>query len=304
MGGAPVRVALAHGSDLRELQQLVYAGGESTSRAVSHTAATGAKNVSRTEELILLEGKGATRSARGGFAQNSSSMKKSDRWYKKEPGYPDLTLRKADGAGPGQVTFPNIATYSGQIVNRELDPGERIFRVFGPGGTTHGFPVTPSSVAGSTKHPGPAFWGLGEAPTNARSWRQGSAVLDEWNHDGFIVIGEILPGHSVPACTGVIAEQVGTDIGVQYLKGGDKQAMLDLAGDVRGQLTDMAATVVDTKVPMKKEIGGIAWEIRPTGWKDANEIHGYLHMPGPGTVQTVRMGASELASKRNQSRSH
>jgi hypothetical protein len=290
--------------DLRELQALVHSGGETTSRAVSHTATAGAKNLSHTEELILLEGKDATRSARGGFAKNAGRSDRAGATYKYEPGFPDLRKDPLPGAKPGLSEWEDVTTFSGLIVNRPLEEGDKIYRVFGPGGTTHGFPVKPSAAAGSPKKTGPAFWGLGEVPPNANEWRQGSAVLDEWNHDGFIVIGEILPGHSVPACTGVIAEQSGSKIGAQYLRGGNKQAMLQIADDAKKELNALAEKVQLSGVAEKKVIGGISWEVRPTGWSDVNGVHGYLRMPGPGTVQTVRMGARELASKRNQNGSN
>jgi hypothetical protein len=35
-------------------------------------------------------------------------------------------------------------------------------------------------------------------------------------------------------------------------------------------------------------------------WADANGIHGYINMPGPGAVQTMRLGARELATKKNR----
>lgn len=69
--------------------------------------------------------------------------------------------------------------------------------------------IVESFAAGSpARAGGPAFWGLGEVPGSAERWRQGSAVLDEWNHDGFIIAGEVLPDSPpLRACTGVIAEQ-------------------------------------------------------------------------------------------------
>jgi hypothetical protein len=288
--------------DLRELQQLIHSGGETTSRVVSHTAEAGAKNLSRTGELILLEGKGATRSARGGFVQNGAAAKKAKKWYKPEPGYPDLTSRTKAGARPGEVTYPLVATYSGQIINREIEPGEKIFRVFGPAGETHGVAIDEAFSSGAPKYAGgPSFWGLGEAPPSAGRWRKGSAVLDEWNHDGFIIIGEVLPDQpALLGCTGVIAEQQGDKIGVQYLAGGDKQAMLQIPAAVANRVNQLAGEVQKTKTAMKIDVGGISWQIRPTGWSDVNGVHGYLHMPGPGTVQTVRLGAKEIASKRNQ----
>jgi hypothetical protein len=290
-------------SDLRELQAFIHSGGETTSKAVSHTAQAGAKNLSYTEELILLEGKGATRSARGGLAQNSSKANKIEQWYKHEPGFPDLTSRGRRLPGSLNADFPLIATYAGQIVNREVQAGERIFRVFGPKGKTHGVDVLDAFSGGSpARLGGPSFWGLGEVPTTAERWRQGSAVLDEWNRDGFMVVGQVLPGRPAPlrGCTGVIAEQQGDKIGVQYLRGGDKQAILEIPADVAKALNQLGEDVQKTGKAIKAEIGGISWDIRPTGWQDVNGIHGYFHMPGPGTIQTVRLGAREIASKRDQ----
>ncbi len=45
------------------------------------------------------------------------------------------------------------------------------------------------------------FWGLNVVPNTAEEWRYGSAVLDEWNGNGFIVVGTVLPGHSMPGAS-------------------------------------------------------------------------------------------------------
>lgn len=71
-----------------------------------------------------------------------------------------------------------------------------------------------------------------------------------------------------------------------------------LPASVADELNLLASTAVSTGTAVTREVGGIAWEIRPTGWLDANGVHGYLAMPGPASVQTVRLGARELASKR------
>ena len=44
-------------------------------------------------------------------------------------------------------------------------------------------------------------------------------------------------------------------------------------------------------------VSGINFEIRPTGWTDANGVWGYINPPSAGTVQTARLGAREQASK-------
>jgi hypothetical protein len=281
-------------SDLRELQQYVRSGGETTSQTVAHSAEAGAKEVHRVDELILLEGKAAKRTPKGGWAQNGAREDRIGEFYAHEPGFPDLRDYKVEDRITGAVSYPDIATYAGQIVNREIQPGERVFRVFGPEGKAHGVDVRRSYASG--RPGGNSFWGLNEVPSGAESWRQGSAVLDEWNHNGFIVIGTVLPGHSLPACTGLIAEQTGKDIGSQYLRGGSKQAMLKLPEDVAKQLGD-AAERVERSGHEALEAGGVRWELKATGWSDVNEIHGYKQSADVGSVQTEYLRKSAIAKK-------
>jgi hypothetical protein len=283
---------------LRELQAYVRSGGETTSQAIAHHVEVGAAEVQRVDELILLEGKGATRSARGGFVANSADQARVGEYYKPEAGFPDVTGRaKKTGR---RITYPRVATYSGTIVNRNIEPGERVFRVFGPdGGVTHGV-TAPVSEAAGRHFSEPSFWGLNAVPSEAETWRKGSAVLDEWNHDGFIVVGTVLEGHSLPACTGLIAEQAGMEIGSQYLRGGDKQAMLHLPSAVSQELNTIGQRLSRSGIAETIELAGVHWELRATGWSDANGVYGYLHMPGPGSVQTARLGAKTVASKREK----
>jgi hypothetical protein len=299
-------------SELRELQALLHSGGETTSKAASHAIEPGATNVTYTDQLILFEGHGAVRSSRGGLAQNSGLPSEVAKTYKYEPGFPNL-LQSAPTPNK-KVFHQDLTTFAGQIVNRELQPGEEIFRAFGPGDKTHGIFVEESFAAGGMKkrepfglasEPVPKCWGLNDVPKNAQEWRKNSAVLDEWNRDGFIVIGKVLPGRPpIRACTGKIAEQAGQRIGIQYLEGGGKQAMITFSAEVTAELNKLGQQVQATKTATSREIGGIAWEIHPTGWPDTkpdtNGVHGYLHMPGPGTVQTVRLGTRELSSRREE----
>jgi hypothetical protein len=121
-------------------------------------------------------------------------------------------------------------------------------------------------------------------------------VLDEWNPDGFIAIGTVLPGHSQPACTGLIAEQAGKRIGSQYLRGGSKQAVLKLPREVAKQLSEAAERVKKSGYEVV-EAGGMRWELKATGWNDVNGIHGYTQAPGIGSVQTERLPKSTIAKK-------
>lgn len=280
---------------LTELQNFVRSGGETTSQALERTAQAAAKDVHRVDELMLLEGKAATRSARGGFVRNQGNKADIGTVYKHEPGFPDLT-QTTETFPNGKPFYRKISTYAGQIVNRELQEGERVFRVFGPGGATHGVNIFPSNPGGF-KVDQPGFWGLNKLPEGAEDWRKGSAVLDEWNRNGFIVVGTVLKDTKVPACTGVIAEQVGEKIGSQYLPGGAKQAIIQFAPDIGTKLNEVGTRVISTGAPEVIEHGGIRWEFRATGWDDVNGVYGYLSMPGPGSVQTARLGAKVVASK-------
>lgn len=273
---------------LREIQTYVRTGGETTSQATVYAARAGRPHLSYADELrILEEGKGAIRSARGGLAANSDKITDVGKYYVPEAGFPDLTAYTKAG------TYPQIGTFSGKIINRRIQTGETIYRVFGPSGVTHGQSVATSLAGGSRS---PAFWGLGAPPSSGESWRHGAAVLDEWNRDGFMIVGTIVDNF-VPACTGKIAEQVSTSISGQYLRGGGKQAMLDLPADVLQEINNLGNHVITTGTPITKQVGDIEWQIAPTGWFDVNGIHGYTRTPGPGTVQAARLGAKELASK-------
>jgi hypothetical protein len=218
--------------------------------------------------------------------------------YKPEPGFPDL-LKKKGKLDDGSPYFPEVASYAGQVVNRELQPGEKIFRIFGPEGYTHGVPVGKSWASGPVG--GNSFWGLNDVPGNARDWRLKSAVLDEWNHDHFIVVGTVLPGHTVPACTGIIAEQSGKKLGMQYLEGGAKQAILNLPADVAKDLGPAAELVQKTGKEVVIESGGIRWELRPTGWSEANGSYGYgRNVVSEIDSQTERLAPSQVVSKKGE----
>jgi len=273
---------------LREIQTYIRTGGETTSQATAHAARAANPHLSYADELkILEEGKGAIRSTRGGLAANSSKISDVGKYYAPEAGFPDLTAYSKGG------TYPNIGTFSGKIVNRAIKQDETIYRVFGPGGVTHGKSVNTSLAGGSRS---PAFWGIGAPPTSGESWRHGAAVLDEWNRNGFMIVGKVVSG-SLPACTGKIAEQVSSAIPGQYLRGGGKQAMIDIPADVMSEINNLGNHVITTGSPVSKVVGGVEWTLAPTGWFDVNGIHGYIGTPGPGTVQTAKLGARELANK-------
>ena len=194
--------------------------------------------------------------------------------------------------------YPNVTTYGGKIVNRTLEKGGQIFRVFGPKGVTHGYQLPMDAFAGGNPERASKFWGMGGVPKNAKEWREYSGgVLDEWNHAGFIAVGTVEESGKIKACTGKIAEQYGDKIPGQYLPGGGKQAMIDTSADLAKQINAVAAQVVQDGKVRTLSAGGYSWEIKPTGWKDANGIHGYDVVMLTAGVQTAKLGAREQASK-------
>ena len=284
---------------LREIQQFVRSGGQTTSRVVEHTAIAGEKAaITMTDELRLSEGMSATRSARGGVGQNKARLSEIEKegFYKYEPGYPNLLAYAPNGKAQ------QVATFGGKIVNRPLAEGEGIYRVFGPEGVTHSASVGRSYAPGGSSDRA-NFWGLGHPPKDAEDWRKGSAVLDEWNRDSFIAVGTVRDKDAVKACTGKIAEQAGKDIPGQYLPGGGKQAMLQLSAETNDALRAAGERVIATGKPEAFERGGVAWRITPTGWKNANGIHGYDLVTLQAGIQTSRLALREEATKGDRDRS-
>lgn len=286
---------------LLEIQTFIRSGGETTSRATNHTAAAGDKAaIHMTDEARLFEEFGAKVSPKGGLVQNVAKKGESDKFanvYKPEAGYPDLT--KAGTDKNGHLT--RIEAYAGKVINRELKEGEQVYRLFGEGGTTHGFAVGESYAGGP-------FWGLGKPPKNAEGWRQLSAVKDEWNRDGFIVVGTVPKNSNMKACVGLISEQAGIDIPGQYLRGGGMQAFIQFERNTTSLVEGAQKTLSETGQMVMKDgkprtwidpNNGMRFDIQPTGWKDANGIHGYVTGGTPGSVSVAPLASTEVASKSN-----
>lgn len=101
---------------------------------------------------------------------------------------------------------------------------------------------------------------------------------------------------------GTISEQSGKSIPGQYLPGGNPQAVIDMDIAAKGGLANVAKEVIASgkAKPWKDPATGMTFEIRPTGWTDANGIHGYISMPGAASVQAARLGSREMATKENR----
>lgn len=281
-------------ANLRELQAYVRSGGETTSRQALHQVAAGEKAVTRADEARLIEGGAApARSARGGWRKNEARKNKPkavQKIYKHESGYPNLTAWSAKSD-----SYSQIEAFSGRIINRPLKPGEKIYRLFGPQGVTHQVNVGKS-------HPGGAWWGLGSPPRTAKEWRNNAAVLDEWNRDGFMVVGTAPSKCNMKACVGTISEQSGTKLGGQYLPGGGTQAVVEFSPESKAALDALAERVIATRNAQSwtDPKTGMLFTVAPTNWKDANGVWGYLHPVSAGAIQTSRLAARERATKENR----
>jgi hypothetical protein len=281
-------------AQLRELQGYVRTGGETTSRTVAHEVATGEKNVTYTQEARLYEEPPpALRSMRGGWKQNPDDPKKIKdiaEIYQHEPGYPNV-LSIVDKGGKLQ----GIAAFSGHIANRELEGGQKMFRLFGPGDKTLGEPVKETYAGGG-------WWGLGDTPTTPERWRDPSGVLDEFNRDGYAVSTTLPEGASLKAATGKVSEQFGKDIPGQHLHGGGEQAVIDLPESTKNELSAAGQRVIKSGTPetFTDPVTGITFDIRKTPWADAeaNGVIGYSEAPGASKVTTHPLGEHEVADKK------
>lgn len=279
---------------LREIQAYIRSGGETTSRIALHEVATGERVTTRAEERRLVEdGVLPTRNARRGFDQNPASPlepKKVAKYYKPEPGYPDL-LR----VDPKTGQYNSVAAFAGKMVNRQLKDGEQVFRFFGPARTTHGVKVDEAWAGGG-------WWGVGPPPKTAKEWREMAAVLDSFNGDGFYVSARVVGNKGPKAVVGTVSEQFGEKIPGQYLPGGATQAFFLLDSGIK-DILNQAGQAFSKGAKTSKifdPLTGLEFTVHSTGWTDANGIWGYIHAPGTTTIQTARVSTREQASKHNK----
>lgn len=271
---------------LLKLQEIIHSGGVPSTAKVM-LAQTGKKTVTYAEEARLLE---ESRKARvlhaGKFKQNMASadpvhQSAIAKVYRHEAGYPNL-LSTVDKSGP---YYPNIAAASGPIRNETLTDVV-LYRSFGPGGQTRGVTVNPS-------YPSGAYWGVGAPPATGKEWRQGAAVMDEWNRNGWLTIVRIPAGVNVKGCTSIVSEQYSKAIAGQYLEGGSKQAFITEFSAHQAVFDNLLASGGGKTVLSN----GIEIEIRPSGWRSVNGRVGYGHDVIPHAGMVERLGVTERQSK-------
>lgn len=284
---------------LRVLQALVYKGE-------IHTVATGAGRVDvrREAEAYLIERplreapKQGTR-----FPSLHAEEFHQDRLRRKysKTGYPDIVSWKGESPAfvKGQMVFTDIASFSGEITAKSAREmaGSTIYRAFG------------NETALATKPGGSwaagGFWGYQKVPGSAEEWRQLSAVLDEWNGNGFLVVLHLpedlvsrMPGTN--AWHGKIAEQFGQKRPDQYLAGGGEQVIINLDEILKKELNRIGEQVKATGQAASVDVNGVKAEFYPTHWKDVEGTHGYTRPEGiepPYTTYSRELHDDELRSK-------
>ncbi|EMG9278559.1 TPA: hypothetical protein ACU9Y0_000154 [Enterobacter cloacae] len=282
---------------LRALQALVYKGE-------IHTIATGTgrAEVRREAEAYLIERPLREAPKQGTRYPSVHAEERHEmtlrRKYSKA-GYPDLFARlpeKSPAFGKSLV-YANIASFSGEITAksaREMG-GSTIFRAFG----------NPTDLAPYGSWAAGGFWGYQKVPGSAEEWRQLSAVLDEWNGNGFLVVLHLpedlanrMPGSN--AWHGKIAEQFGKEIPAQYLQGGGEQVIINLDEMLKQELNRVGEQVKATGRVASTDINGVKAEFYPTGWQDVEGVHGYSKPEGiepPYATTTRDLHDDELRSK-------
>lgn len=282
---------------LRVLQALVYKGE-------IHTIATGTgrAEVRREAEAYLIERplreapKQGTR-----FPSIHAEVLHEDRLRRKysKEGYPDLFSRKPEKspAFGNSLVYANIASFSGEITakNAREMAGSTIFRAFG----------NPTDLAPNGSWAAGGFWGYQKVPGKAEEWRQLSAVLDEWNGNGFLVVLHLpedlatrMPGTN--AWHGKIAEQFGQKRPDQYLQGGGEQVIINLDEELKKALNRVGEQVKASGQAASVEINGVKAEFYPTHWKDVEGTFGYTRPEGiepPYATTTRELHDDELRSK-------
>lgn len=287
---------------LKALQNMVYRG------EIHEIATGGMPKVRREAEAYLEERRLAREIRRGRFPSSEcradsgevEAMLTSKYKPKIEAGWPDILKDRGEIASYGKKpVFTKVATFSGEIsaIGSEELAGKKLYRAFG--NPSKHAPYPGGSKAGGRQ---PAFWGVGEVPKSAEEWRTRSAVLDEWNGNGFLAIVHLpadLPAHmDLKAWSGQIAEQYGEKVPTQYLEGGGQQLVVDL-GELADEITAAGELLKQGKLPPTISKNGVTVELRATNWTNIEDVYGYSKFDENvrGAAQTRRLGTEEIQTK-------
>ncbi|WP_233832536.1 hypothetical protein [Paraburkholderia sp. ZP32-5] len=284
---------------LKTLQNMVYRG------EIHEIATGGMPRVNREAEAYLEESKLAREIRQGKYASTDCLVDdariKARYQSKIDAGWPDILSDVSANvpAFKGEQVYRTLATFHGEVtaLDAEQLAGQTLYRAFGnpskhaPWG---------SKAAGGRQ---PAFWGIGSPPKNAEEWRVRSAVLDEWNGNGFLAVVHLPSdfGTQVPtakAWAGQIAEQFGDTIPAQYLEGGGRQLVVDL-GALATEITRIGENVKASGTALSQTINGVRVDFYPTNWTNVEDVYGYSKFSEDisGSARTRRLASDEIQTK-------
>lgn len=284
---------------LKTLQNMVYRG------EIHEISTGGMPRVKREAEAYLEERKLAREIRQGKYASTDCAVSdariKARYQPKIDAGWPDILAAVSDEvpAFRGKMVHSTLATFHGELAALDADQlaGQTLYRAFG-NPSKH---ASWGSKAGGGRQP--AFWGIGSVPKSAEEWRVRSAVLDEWNGNGFLAVVH-LPndfGTRVPtakAWAGQIAEQFGDKIPAQYLEGGGRQLVVDL-GALATEITRLGESVKASGTALTETINGVRVDFYPTNWTNVEDVYGYSKFSEDisGSARTRRLASDEIQTK-------
>lgn len=221
-----------------------------------HTAMPGKKVILRESEARLVEESGPHIPPKGkGWPKNSFED------YHHVDGWPDLRKWRMEQENSKEILYPNIEAFSGPIVAKTLRGPATVYRVLRP----------PRNGKASP-------WWTTTMPSNGKEWREGLAVLDEWNINNFFLKYDIPSGVELKVWEGRAAEQMQAKTG-QYLTGGTIQLFIEWP-------RELAQTI--EKLPALS-----------TGWGKTTKRYGYEGAYEASNIaHAEKLGKTEYAVKR------
>lgn len=220
-----------------------------------HTVQSGVRNTTREAEARLVEHGGPIPHPKSkGFPQNKLED------YEHVDGWPDLRKFKKNIDGTRQSKYPDIEAFSGPLRAATIKGPKTVYRVIRPG-----------------RNGKSSAWWMESMPANAQEWREGLAVLDNFNLNNFYIKFDIPAGRELKAWKGKAAEQINERTG-QFLGGGEMQLFIDWPADLKTAIERLPAL--------------------STGWGKTTKKYGYeMATDAKNDAEVQKLADHEYASK-------
>ncbi|MGF6570070.1 hypothetical protein ABH945_002181 [Paraburkholderia sp. GAS333] len=289
---------------IRVLQNAAYEGE-------SRSIATGGKpKVERESEAVLEEKARPRKFPQGPYPARSARVDgplearlQAEFGPNIKKGWPDLFYNKGKMPVFGEEeVYRSIASFHGAItaVDARQLAGKKLYRAFGKKSE-----VTTAGKSDAGGFFGGSYWGVGDAPRSAEEWRTQSAVLDDWNANGFLVVAH-LPDNladlwpEAKAWIGKISEQYSEKEPLQYLEGGGEQLLASFGKAITDRITAVGETVKDASHSgtHTEIINGVRFDFFKTNWEDVERVYGYgKSAEDTGAASTRKLAQDEVRDK-------